>query len=38
MQVTNPPVATVRKFLHLLDQSESDFGEEIAVQQMKEQV
>eukprot|EP00052_Salpingoeca_macrocollata_P027179 m.257054 g.257054 ORF g.257054 m.257054 type:complete len:1548 (+) comp22704_c2_seq1:460-5103(+) len=37
-KVTNPPVVTVRKFLHLLDQSDLDFEEEMKVQQLKERV
>jgi hypothetical protein len=36
--VTNPPVVTVRKFLHLLDQSDLDFAEELRVQNLKEKV
>ena len=34
----NPPVTTVRKFLHLLDQSETDFAEELRVQALKQKV
>ena len=37
-KVTDPPVATVRKFLHLLDQSEVDLAEELRLQQLKEKV
>ena len=37
-KVVNPPVKTVRKFLHLLDQSEIDFSEEIAVNKLKAKV
>lgn len=36
--VTNPPVATVRRFLHLLDQSDTDFAEELNMQQLKQRV
>lgn len=34
----NPPVNTVRRFLHLLDQSEIDFAEELEVSGLKESV
>eukprot|EP00041_Stephanoeca_diplocostata_P037701 m.1438242 g.1438242 ORF g.1438242 m.1438242 type:complete len:2086 (+) comp25089_c0_seq3:340-6597(+) len=34
----NPPVNTVRRFLHLLDQSEIDFAEELQVSSLKESV
>lgn len=37
-KVGDPPVATVRRFLHLLDQSDADLAEELAVQQLKEKV
>ncbi len=37
-KVADPPVATVRRFLHLLDQSDADLAEELAVQQLKEKV
>lgn len=37
-KVTDPPVATVRKFLHLLDQSELDLSEELQLQHLKEKV
>ena len=37
-KVVNPPVATVRKFVHLLDQSDADFAEELALQHLKETV
>lgn len=37
-QGDNPPVTTVRRFLHLLDQSEADFAEELKVQQLKQKV
>jgi Ras GTPase-activating-like protein IQGAP2/3 len=37
-KVTAPPVVTVRKFLHLLDQSDLDFAEELRVQTLKEKV
>eukprot|EP00730_Choanoeca_flexa_P000760 TRINITY_DN10325_c0_g1_i1.p1 TRINITY_DN10325_c0_g1~~TRINITY_DN10325_c0_g1_i1.p1 ORF type:complete len:1357 (+),score=486.70 TRINITY_DN10325_c0_g1_i1:58-4071(+) len=37
-QGENPPVTTVRRFLHLLDQSEADFAEELKVQQLKQKV
>ena len=36
--VTNPPVNTVRRFLHLLDQSDADFAEELNMQQLKQRV
>jgi hypothetical protein len=36
--VASPPVATVRRFLHLLDQSDADLAEELALQQLKEKV
>ncbi|EGD72352.1 hypothetical protein PTSG_00372 [Salpingoeca rosetta] len=37
-KVDNPPVATVRRFLHLLDQSDLDFAEELERQQLKQKV
>ncbi|EDQ91805.1 uncharacterized protein MONBRDRAFT_14583, partial [Monosiga brevicollis MX1] len=37
-QVDDPPVTTVRRFLHLLDQSETDFQEELNLQQLKQRV
>eukprot|EP00051_Salpingoeca_urceolata_P027446 m.481504 g.481504 ORF g.481504 m.481504 type:complete len:1546 (+) comp22194_c0_seq1:411-5048(+) len=37
-QGTNPPVDTVRKFLHLLDQSDTDFREELALQDSRQKV
>ncbi len=37
-RVVNPAVATVRKFVHLLDQSDADFHEELALQGLKEKV
>eukprot|EP00054_Salpingoeca_dolichothecata_P008119 m.46389 g.46389 ORF g.46389 m.46389 type:complete len:1559 (-) comp17519_c0_seq1:93-4769(-) len=37
-KVTAPPVATVRKFLHLLDQSDADFREELRLQKLKGKV
>ena len=38
VKVVNPPVGTVRRFLHLLDQSEIDFSEELAVNKLKAKV
>eukprot|EP00049_Salpingoeca_infusionum_P017332 m.352578 g.352578 ORF g.352578 m.352578 type:complete len:1576 (+) comp16555_c0_seq1:753-5480(+) len=35
-QVHNPPLATVQRFLHLLDQSELDFAEELELQRLKQ--
>jgi hypothetical protein len=37
-KVAEPPVSTVRKFLHLLDQSEVDFAEELQLHQLKEKL
>eukprot|EP00040_Diaphanoeca_grandis_P039719 m.259908 g.259908 ORF g.259908 m.259908 type:complete len:2047 (+) comp38877_c0_seq1:133-6273(+) len=37
-KVVNPPVNTVRRFLHLLDQSHLDFAEELQVGKYKENV
>ncbi len=37
-KVVSPPVATVRKFIHLLDQNDADFEEELKTQQLKESV
>lgn len=37
-KVVNPPCQTVRKFLHLLDQSEVDFSEELKVNKLKQTV
>ena len=37
-KVVNPPVATVRKFVHLLDHNDADFAEELLLQQQKEKV
>ena len=37
-RVEDPPVTTVRRFLHLLDQSDADFAEELGVQQLKQKV
>lgn len=34
----DPPVGTVRRFLHLLDQTDSDFNEELLVGELKESV
>ncbi|NXD90791.1 IQGA1 protein, partial [Chaetorhynchus papuensis] len=34
----NPPMAVVRKFVHLLDQSDQDFQEELEVMKLREEV
>ncbi|NXE95800.1 IQGA1 protein, partial [Menura novaehollandiae] len=34
----NPPMAVVRKFVHLLDQSDQDFQEELELMKMREEV
>jgi len=34
----NPPVATIQKFLHLLDDSDKDFDEELELEKLKQQV
>ncbi|KAG8440576.1 hypothetical protein GDO86_006357 [Hymenochirus boettgeri] len=34
----NPPMAVVRKFVHLLDQSDQDFQEELDVMKLREEV
>jgi Ras GTPase-activating-like protein IQGAP1 len=34
----DPPIGTVRRFLHLLDQTDSDFNEELLVGELKESV
>lgn len=34
----NPPMAVVRKFVHLLDQSDQDFQEELDLMRLREEV
>lgn len=34
----DPPMAVVRKFVHLLDQSDQDFQEELEVMKLREEV
>lgn len=34
----NPPMAVVRKFVHLLDQSDQDFQEELELMKLREEV
>ncbi|XP_013411467.1 ras GTPase-activating-like protein IQGAP1 [Lingula anatina] len=38
MHSENPPVGVVRKFVHLLDQSDIDYSEEIELQNLRQQV
>jgi len=38
LQKDNPPVSTIQKFLHLLDDSDKDFDEELELERLKQQV